>query len=499
MKQLTVRIERRLLHLAETETHGKRTVIKSVRSFPLPEGPEGGAFSDDPEALARFIGEAIKRGRLAPAPAALLFHSEIALYHEYCHRRMSVSEMWSRARAEAESFPSPGLGRHILESEHYSGEGDADSRTSAILAVKDEFLRTLVRSLRSVGIKTRFASSSLAVWSDLMREILNALLKNDVRLGVNPLCLDVGEDCIRFLFFINTRLVHRRELPIPEGLSDDELLSYIETETREIIRGVGNREGDAGVKPEYVLLAGERACPPDFADRLAGRLNTPCRNLDLYADLLRGTAAFGGELAGRKALYGRIVSLAGAVPHRQRKKNLLYGGFRKRRERGIAHAAAVFFTLAALAAMSAMPLANWHIEKENAKNRAIIERPIYADAREKLAAQRQLNALLQSHMAEEAYMQNKNLSYGGLLYQISRDILAGARIERAAHENADSSIDVSFTTSDPDYFLAAKEKMNSEGNLTVADPVVINRTGVSLWRCEIAISWDLPALGGVDE
>jgi hypothetical protein len=499
MKQLTVRIERRVLHLAETETRGGRVTVKSVRSFPLPENPESGVCADDPEALARFIGDAVKRGRLAPAPAALLFNSMIAPYHEYDHRKMSVSETRDRARTEAEAFLPPDFGRHILESERYSGESDSDKRTSAVFAVKDGFLRALVKALRSVGIKTRFASSALSVWSDLTRRLLNALLKNDVHLGVNPLCLDVGEDCVRCLLFADTRLVHRRESPVPEGLSDDELLSRVEEEAREIIRQTESREVAANVKPEYILVSGERARAPDFADRLAGRLNTPCRSLDLYEDRLRGAAALGGELSDRKALYGRTVSLACAVPGKQKKKNFLYGGFRKRRERGIARAAAVFFTLAALAAMSAMPLANLYLEGENAENRAIVERPVYAEAREKLAAQRQLSALLQSHMAEEAYMQNKNLKYGGLLYQISRGMLAKSRIERVEHENNGTGMDVTFTTSDPDYFLAAKEKMNREGNLTVAEPVVMTRTEAALWRCEVTISWDVPETGGPSE
>jgi hypothetical protein len=499
MKQLTVRIERRLLHLAETETRGNRVLIKSARSFPLPESPEGGVCTGEPEELARFIGDAIKRGRLPSAPAALLFNSAIVPYHEYYHRKTSASEMRNRARTEAEAFLPPDFGRHILESERYSGESGTDNQTSALFAVNDGFLRALVRSLRSAGIRTRFASSALAVWSDLMRRLLNTLLKNDVRLGVNPLCLDVGEDCIRFLFFVRTRLVHRRESLLPEGLSDDELLSRIEEEAREIILQVGNREGEANAKPECILLAGERARAPDFADRLAGRMNTPCRNLDFYMDELRSAAAFDGELADRKALYGRTVSLAGAIPRKQKKKNLLYGGFRKRRESGIARAAAVFFTLAALAAMSAMPLVNGHLDRENAENRAIVERPIYAEAREKLAAQRQLNALLQNHMAEEAYMQNRNLMYGGLLYQISRGMLEKARIERVEHENNSTDMRVTFTTSDPDHFLAAKEKMNRDGNLTVADPVEISRTDTALWRCEITISWDVPATGGLSE
>jgi Tfp pilus assembly PilM family ATPase len=499
MKQLTIKIERRLLQLAETETQGKRVVIKSARSFPLPENPDGGALTDDPEALAHFIGEAIKRGRLTPAPAALLFHSALAPYHEYYHRKMSASELYGRARAEAEAFLPPGLGSHIVESERYSGEGDAENRTSAIFAVKDGFLRALVKSLKAAGIKIRFASSSLSVWSDLMRKLLNTLLRNDVHLGTNPVCVDVGEDCIRFLFFVHTRQVHRRELPIPEELSDDELLLRIEEATREIALQVENREDDANAKPDFILLAGARAGAQGFADRVAGRLNTPCRNLDFYMDRLRDAVMLGGEFADRNSLYIRVVSLAGAMPKRQKKKNLLYGGFRKRRERGIARATAVVLGAATLAAMSAMPIANWYLVRENAESLAIITRPIYAEAREKLAAQRQLNALLQNHMAEEAYMQNRNLKYGGLLYQISRSLFAKARIERIEHENNGNSMDVTFTTSDPDAFLEAKEKMNSGGNLTVADPVVMTRTETALWRCVATISWDVPAMGGMSE
>jgi hypothetical protein len=146
-----------------------------------------------------------------------------------------------------------------------------------------------------------------------------------------------------------------------------------------------------------------------------------------------------------------------------------------------------------------MPLANWYIEKENAENVAIISRPIYEEAREKLAAQRQLNALLQSHMAEEAYMQNKNLKYGALLYQISRGLLAKSRIESMTHANNGTSMDVTFTTSDPNYFFEAKEKMNKDGNLTVSEPVRMVRTEPELWRCAVTISWDIPATGGMSE
>jgi hypothetical protein len=499
MKLLTVKIERRFLYLAETETRGKCVVIKSARSFPLPEGPEGGDSAEDPETLARFIDEAIKRGRLAPAPVALLFHSGFAPHHEYYHQKMSASEERGRAGAEAEFFRPSDLGRHIFETERYSHGNDSDGRTSAVFAVKDEFLRGLIKSLKSFGIKTRFASSALAVWSDLMRKLLNALLKRDVRFGFSPLCLDVGEDSVRCLFFVNARLVHRRETPIPEGLSDDELLQCIAEETQEIILHVGNKEGDADIKPDCILLSGECASAPNFADRVAGRLNVPCRTPGFYMDQLCDTVSLGGELVDRQTLYGRIVSLAGAIPGKQKKKNLLYGGFRKRRESGIARAAAVFFTLATLAAMSAMPLANAYLKWDNAENLAIIERPIYAEAREKLAAQRQLNALLQNHMAEEAYMQSKNLKYGALLYQISRGLLANARIERVVHEDTGAGMDVTFTTADPDSFLELKEKMNEEGNLTVEDPVVMNKAGDALWRCEITISWDLPAMEEVSE
>ncbi|MDR2771553.1 MAG: hypothetical protein LBB57_05910, partial [Clostridiales Family XIII bacterium] len=310
MKQLTIKIERRFLYLTETEIQGKRTVIKSARSFPLPENPEGGALADDPEALAHFIGEMLKRGRLSPAPAALLFHSELASYREYHHARISASERYNRARSEAEAFLPPGLGNHIVESERYSGEGDSGRQTSAIFAVKDAFLRALIKALKSDGLHTRFASSALSVWSDLMRGLLNTLLKNDVRLGVNPVCIDVGEDCIRFLFFVQTRLVHRREAPLPEGLSDDELLLFIEEEMREIVLQTGSREGDADAKPDCVLLAGARANAQGFTDRVAGRLNMPCRGLDAYAEKLRGAVSLGGELADRPGLYTRVVSLA---------------------------------------------------------------------------------------------------------------------------------------------------------------------------------------------
>jgi hypothetical protein len=499
MKQLTIRIERRILCLAETETHGARIDVKSARSFPLPENPENGACADDPEALAQFIVDMIKKGRLTPAPAVLLFNSEIALHHEYYHPAGSVSELRVRATAEAEAFLPPGLGTYIVENERYNKDRAYDDRTSAVVAVRDGFLRGLVKSLRKLGVKCIFASSCLSARSDLDRNLLNALLKNDVRLGENPICLDVGEDCLRFLFFVNTHLLHRRETPLPEGLSDEELLSFIEEETRELIVHVKNREDNASIKPDCILISGERATAPDFADRVAGRLNTPCRRWDAYEDGLRGAIAFGGELSGRQGLHIRALSSAGAIPKKQKKTNMLYGGFRKRRERGIARAAALFLTAAVIAAMSAMPVASWYIARQNAEDLAVVSRPIYQEAREKLAAQKQLNALLQSHMAEEAYMQNRNLKYGGLLYQISRSILANANIESLEHGDNGTGMNVTFTTSDLDSFLDAKDIMNAESNLTVDDNVVVNRIDAALWRCEITISWEIPAMGGAPE
>jgi hypothetical protein len=499
MKQLTIRIERRTLCLAETETRGARIDVKSARSFPLPESMENGACADDPEALAEFIADMIKRGRLAPAPVVLLFNSEIARCHEYYHQAVSARETRARVRSEAETILSPDLGTHILENENYNPNRAASAGTSAVIAISDGFLRTLLRSLKKLGVKCRFASSALSARSDLDRSLLNALLKNNVRLGENPICLDVGEDYIRFVFFVDTQLLHRRETPVPEGLSDDELLFFIEEQTKELILHVANREDNAHIKPDCILISGDRVVASDFADRVAGRMNAPCRRWDVYEEQLRGVIGFGGELGDRKGLHVRAFSSAGAIPGKQRAKNLLCGGFRKRLESGMARAAAVFFIAAAIAAMSVMPVASWYIERQNAEALAVVMQPMYAEAREKLAAQKQLNVLLQNHMAEEAYMQSNNLKYGGLLYQISRSILAKANIERVEHENNSNTINITFTTSDLDYFLEAKDATNSGNYLTVEDSVVVNRLESALWRCDITVSWELPAAGGASE
>jgi Tfp pilus assembly PilM family ATPase len=289
MKQITIRIERRTLHLAETETRGDRIEIRSVRSFPLPENMENGACTDDPEALAAFTAEMIKRGRLTPAPAVLLFNSEIAIHREYYHQGMSAREMSARVSAEAESFLPAGLGAYILESERYNPKHASEDRTSAIFAVKDGFLRGFVKSLKSLGVKCRFASSSLSVSSDSARNLLNTLMKNDIRPGSNPISLNIGEDCMRFLLFTDARLTHRRETPVPEGLSDDELLLFAEEETKGLLLHVGNRENNANMRADCILLSGDRALAPDFADRLAGRLNTPCRYWGDYTDNIRDT------------------------------------------------------------------------------------------------------------------------------------------------------------------------------------------------------------------
>jgi hypothetical protein len=232
---------------------------------------------------------------------------------------------------------------------------------------------------------------------------------------------------------------------------------------------------------------------------MAGLLNTPCRRWDAYEEQLRDAITFGGELADRQGLHIRAFSSAGVIPKKQKKKNMLYGGFRKRRERGTARAVALFFTAAAIAAMSVMPVAGWYIERQNAEALDVVTRPIYAEAREKLAAQKQLNALLQSHMAEEAYMQNRNLKYGGLLYRISRSVLANTNIESLEHADGGTGMNVTFTTSDLDGFLAAKDLMNAGVDLTVEDTVVVNRIDDMLWRCEITISWELPAAGGTSQ
>jgi hypothetical protein len=500
MKQITVKIERRLLHLAETQTQGRRIAVKSARSFPLPEHLTGDASADDPAALARFIADSIERGRLPAAPAALMFHSGIVPYHEYYHRKMSSFEERRRARTEAESFFPPDFGRYIFENECYNVGEDSDNQASAIFAVKDGFLRPLIASLKSHGVKSCFASSTLSVWSDLMRNLLSALVKNNVHLGVNPLCLDICEDCVRFLFFVQTRLVHRCELQLPEEVSDEELLSFIEEKTREIVLQIENREEDADVKPDCVLFAGTHGNAPNFADRIAGRLNTPCRNFGLYTNQLRAMTVFGGELAEKYEFYDRLVSRIGVVPRKQRELNLRYGGFRKRRERVVVRAVAVCLALATIAAMSVLPLMNWRVEQENAEDLEIITRQIYAEAREKLAEERQLNALLQSQIVEDAYMRGQNLRYGALLYQISRSLFARSRIERVAHESGRNSMSVTFTTSDPEYFIESKEKMNKDGNLTVEEPITMNRVDKTLWRCVVTLSWNnTPAMGGTNE
>ncbi|MDR3295431.1 MAG: hypothetical protein LBT26_06350 [Clostridiales Family XIII bacterium] len=495
MKRLTIKIERRLVQLAETETQGKRVCVNKVRAFPLPESLQNGAFTEAPEELAAFIAEALRKGRLTPRPAALLFDSSAAIYHEYRHRKMPAKGKYERAKLEAGFFLPADKGAFLSENDCYGSPSNvSDEQTSAVYAVPEKFLRTFVKSLKAGGLRCVFAGSALTAYADLTKRLLNALSGTNAMIGKNLVVLDMEEDSLRMLLFINANLVHRQEYVLPGETSAEALLDFLDEAIRKTI---DSENGDAA--PDYILISGGRTEDEELAGRIAGRLNIPCRGFGSYAEQLKNALELADEMEGRKKLYTHVVALAGVPPKKQKEKNFLYGGIQKRREQRIARLVCSLILLLAAAAAAVLPVAGYGLDQKCAESRAVVERPEYAGAREQLAAHRQLEARLQNHLAEEAYMQNRNVQYAALLYQISRGFLQNADIDGVEYEKDASRMQVSFTTEDIDFFLREKERMNATGNLKIADPIVMDRAETGLWRCVITVSWNVSSAGGIEE
>ncbi|MDR1572054.1 MAG: hypothetical protein LBS32_05965 [Clostridiales Family XIII bacterium] len=495
MKLLSVRVERRHIHVAETETRGGLVSINRARAFPLPENPFGGP-ADSAEAgtaLAALISDMAVRGRLEPMPVMLFFDSSVALYREYRHRKASRNEMRGRALLETEALLPRDRGRYIAECEWYGPQGTpSGSQASAICAVSEPFLRGLSKALKARGFRPRFAGSALAAWSDTAKGLLGAIAAADPGIGRNVFALDLSADSMRLLLFVGGEPVHRREYSLDDGLDEEGLLDCLCRELRRVTLFSENREGGRPLKPDYVLIAGERAGAPGLAERIAGRLGVPCGGLGDHAGQLEGVLRLGGEMAERPGLYPRVASLAGGPAARARHRNFLYGGARRRRERAVTLAAFAAISLLAAAAMAALPIASHSLAAKCAREAETIERPLYAEARGLLKTQRGLSLQLESRAAEESYMQEKGLRHAALLYLMGEGLLKGASIESVAWGRGADSIRAIFTTDDIDRFLLEKEKADAGGSLRVNEPLIMEKLDGGLWRCDVDISWRRP-------
>jgi hypothetical protein len=354
-------------------------------------------------------------------------------------------------------------------------------------------MRGVSKAMKAQGLRLCFAGSALAAWSDLAKSLIEALSAADAPIGRKVFALDMNADSMRLLLFVDGGLAHRQEYSLEEGLDEDGLIDLLRREIRRVTLYSENREGGNPLRPDCVLVAGERAGGPGLAEKMAGQLGVPCVSLGDCAEQLDGALCLGDEMAGRTGLYAKAASLAGGPAVKEKARNFLYGGARRRRERTVTLAAFAAIALLAAAGMAALPIANHYVDGRRAEIAETIARPLYAEAREQLMTQRQLGLQLQNYLAEEAYMQAEGLSYASLLYEMREGALKGAAIESLTRERGSNAAKAVFTTDDIDYFLLEKERLDAGGRLKVEEPLIMEKLDGGLWRCDVTISWQQPS------
>jgi hypothetical protein len=486
VKQLTIRIAKRRLHLAEIRKSGGRVFIDKVRAFPLPVGYDSASYTAAPEALAVFAAESLKRARMTPCPAVVLFDTAIISHHEYYHPSMSARERYRRAEAEAGAFTS-GSGSYITEREWYGmHEARRGVQAGCIYQVDDAFIRGFVKAMRLQKIKCVFVGSALSAYLDMVKYMLNALQTTESVIGKNLITVNIDDGEMKALLFRNANLIHMEEIAFAEGLNSDELLDFVVAELGKMTRQACDDEDTATPKPDYILISGERTGGDDFSGRLAGRLNIPCRSFGDFETMLERALVLGGELEGRKSLYAKVTATAGNPPKVSKTRNFLYGGMRKRRIKARTAVICGIVEVLILAAMLMMPAGNAYLEQKNAEGRLIIERSEYSEARAMLREERSLEALIQYHRVEEAYIKGASgHEYGAALGEVGALILESAFIEKLEIADGGRQLKLTVVTEDIERFIM---DVNTAEGVDVNGTSVISDGDSKSRRCNVTVT-----------
>jgi hypothetical protein len=452
-------------------------------------GPELSAAAA--EALAAFVAESLKKARMEPCPAEILFDTDIVRYHEYYHTALSPRERRRRAMLEAEAFVAAGW---LYEYEWYGGgEARQGMQASGLYGIESAFIRKFVKAMRAHRIKCVFAGSALVAYAGIVKYMLNALQATDAVIGKNIIAANIDDGVMKAVLFKNASIVHMEETVFGEGLEGGETLEIVAAELGRMAAQAYDRAG-GGPRPDYVLLSGESAGGDGFDGQLAGRLNMPCRSFGDFGRMLERALAAGGELAGRGTLYPRIVAMAGMPPKSPKNQNLLFGGMRARKKKAYAALICGAVEILALLAMLALPAAGMYMEHKNEEGRIVIERQEYAPARDRLEGMRGLEALIQDGRAEDAYIKDsRGPAYGDVLREIGAQILEWADIEKIELVDGGRQLNVSVITDDIELLVT---RANAIEGVYVNGASMSEGEGAAGRRCNITMTLAPGATGG---
>ncbi|MDR3242772.1 MAG: hypothetical protein LBT34_02440 [Clostridiales Family XIII bacterium] len=494
MKRLVIKIEKDCVQFAEVARKNGGLLVNKARMFPIPGSLSGEAMRRDPVALADFIFGCLKRGRLAPIKADLLFHAPLCLSREYCHERSGGRERYRRASAEAEAaFPAED-GVFIAENQWYgSHENQNGMQVSAVFGIPEDFLRTLTGELKRRGLKVGFAGSALASCADIAKRLLERISARSVLSGKNIAVIDVAGSSVSLFLFAALHLIHQEETSFSGGSDGEaELLAFIARRIRKAIRYSANPDDRESIRLDYVIFSGGASGAKGFAERAAGLLNIPCRIFgDFYAEL-HDELDLGGELVGRKTLFSSVVALASVQPGLKKRNNFLDGGVRGKNEKRKTALFCAIFALATFLAVSAPPAYDYYMALKCGESREIVERPEYVGARRLIAEREYLKARLEIHMADEEYLKEPQTDYAALLYQISRAVFYNSTVEKL-NRVGERAMAVTFTTDDIEGFMKARDNMNAAGKVAIEEAVTMQATEEEgYWRCVTVVRWPEP-------
>jgi hypothetical protein len=196
-----------------------------------------------------------------------------------------------------------------------------------------------------------------------------------------------------------------------------------------------------------------------------------------------------GEMDGKNVLYDKVVTMAGVLPGNINRSNLLYGGMRRARERRIFTGAALITVALAAAVIAAPPAGGYYFNQKAAESLAIIDRPEYAGARERIAERALLDDRLRLCAADREYIQDSNVDYPAILYRLGRGLLSDVNVYGVKCERDGQGLEICFTARDLSNFYAERSKLNESGQFSVSEPVIMGTVEKDARDCLVTVSW----------
>lgn len=419
-------------------------------------------LKNQPQLLADFIRECLKKCEHAGTDIILTLDSKLGFFKEYKYKKADKKIANERFYLENDNQKKTRDSINITQKIDYPEEkNNKDLSRAAIFGIDDKYFRELLKDLKKDGIDVHFATSTLIMYKNAIEQLLKSItmdLDKNRFIGIS-----IDDQLYRAVIIKDDNLYHLEEKIVPEisRPEDKNLLDFLTDFLK---------ENDIDKDEAIAVISGKDNA--DFAKRLS-----------LYS----GMKCYSAQKLFDDQKPGKVFPVSDINLSKYKNENYTFGDVSKRK---FSKATAKIFIAAVIVLallFSMLPAYYYYLTQTNENLNKEVGRYENSEMLGLIYEKREVLTDLQAYKDDLTKIEIKETSYGNVLKTIDEVLLPHAIITDLVYEEKTGLL-VDFIVRDVKRYEKDFDKINDKKEMKIVEKDRSKVKGDALYEIQILVT-----------